>query len=424
MSWIKPLDTPQRVALALIVVLEICLLLSVAQSRVLADLTPQRLKLLSGLQTLFFLASVQGLVVLVLAAVLLRRFQATATTVSLLLFLNFALTPFLRTDTGFVTLPQNLDRRIQIVGDVMPGFSGVSHVTTDHKGFRTTRDIDYDAPAGLRVFAIGGSTTEQIHVDDRKTWTSLLQGKLQERLSVPVEVINTGVSGLRARHHYATLQEILPYHPDIVIFMMGLNDWNKQIADHFDWTLASADESVNFAIDRSILWRALQAAVNSRVSERAKNPDGIEIFDGTYYSTQNDSLGRPDVRSYVPGSVSEDYARWVGAILDTCRASSFDCLFVDQPNAYRASIEPELRRRLWMTPPNQPYTLTLDSMRGVADVYNQWLLERAAEEGATTCRIAHRVPARTNVFYDDCHFNEGGSELVAGLIEACVTPLL
>lgn len=422
MNWIKPLSSGQRVALALVLLLQLLLLLSVAQSRALADVTPQRLMLIGTLQTVLYLVAVQGLIFLVIAAILLRRFAMTALTISLLLFANFALTPVVR-DSSYITLPKNMDRKLRITGDVMPGFTGISRVTTDDKGFRTMGDVDYASNGTLRIFAIGGSTTEQIHVSDEKTWTSLLQRELAGRVEQPVEVINTGVAGLRARHHHATLVEILDHHPDVVLFMMGLNDWNKHIVDHFDLWLTSVQDSWNFAFDRSLLWKGMQILLSSRASEQGRTPDGIEVIDGNYYATQNDSLRRPDVRAFPVDSVSDDYRLWVGRIIETCLAHDIVCVFINQPNAYQSSIDVELHRRLWMTPPNQPYTLTLEGMSAVAEFYNRWMLEAAREHGITTCEVASRVPATTEFFYDDCHFNEGGSKLVASLVAGCLEPL-
>ena len=143
----------------------------------------------------------------------------------MLLLANQLLSPFVMDwlrDTQFITLGPRINRQIRIVGDVMPGFQGMQHITTDDKGFRTTLPIDYEhkPTATFRVLAIGGSTTEQIYLDDRKTWTHLLQEGLGESLKKRVEVINTGVSGLRAVHHLATLQQSLRYQPDLVVIFM------------------------------------------------------------------------------------------------------------------------------------------------------------------------------------------------------------
>src|SRR5215471_5124856 len=114
-----------------------------------------------------------------------------------------------------------------------PGLPGPQVRTTDQKGFRVNPRIDYDHKSGMRIFAIGGSTTEQETLNDDATWTHRLQVALSERSGQPVEVINAGVRALRVKHHLATLKYILPYHPDMVLFLVGVNDWNFDATQRF-----------------------------------------------------------------------------------------------------------------------------------------------------------------------------------------------
>jgi hypothetical protein len=77
----------------------------------------------------------------------------------------------------------------------MPGISGIQNVTTDDQGYRVMPPVDYGNADALRIFAIGGSTTESIELDDQATWPHLLQEGLNAALGRKVEVVNTGVSG-------------------------------------------------------------------------------------------------------------------------------------------------------------------------------------------------------------------------------------
>jgi hypothetical protein len=64
-------------------------------------------------------------------------------------------------DPDFKTLPPNMNER------------GV--ITTDQMGFRVVPPIDYDNKNGIRILAISGSTTEELHAHDTITWPYLLQ---------------------------------------------------------------------------------------------------------------------------------------------------------------------------------------------------------------------------------------------------------
>src|SRR5262249_54962994 len=122
-------------------------------------------------------------------------------------------------DEPVTTLQPNLRQQVRIAGGATFCVEGIQTITTDSRGYRTNTPIDYARkdPATLRIVAIGGSTTEDIYLDDAKTWTSLLATRLSKALDRPVEMINTGVSGLRAWHHLSTLQESEKFSPDIAV---------------------------------------------------------------------------------------------------------------------------------------------------------------------------------------------------------------
>jgi hypothetical protein len=123
------------------------------------------------------------------------------------LVLQTIMTPLIKAQRDpFVTLTANLDYRTQFPDGVITGIEGIQHISTDEKGFRVNPRVDYARKAGLRIFAIGASTTVDIYLDDNATWTHLLQESLREKLRRKVEVINTGVSGLRAYELTTTLQ--------------------------------------------------------------------------------------------------------------------------------------------------------------------------------------------------------------------------
>ena len=89
-------------------------------------------------------------------------------------------------------------------------FSGKHVITTDDKGFRSNKKINYEKkPSNVfRIVTIGGSTTEQPATDDNKTWSNLLVDDLSRYTNRDIELINVGMSGLRAKHHYLSLKRV------------------------------------------------------------------------------------------------------------------------------------------------------------------------------------------------------------------------
>ena len=332
-------------------------------------------------------------------------------------------------DLNYRVLLPNMKHELNVVGG-LPGIEGIQRVSTDERGFRTTVPVDYDDATPLRIIAIGGSTTEQLNLDDRHTFTHLLQAALQGRRDEKVEVINTGVSGLRALHHVATLKKALTMHPDILLIMMGVNDWNRHIHLSFPDPPDTVRSSPfpawqqGIRLRNTLLGQALFAVALASEQKAELDQTGVRTERGEYYTSQNDSLNRKIEHSFRPQRVSQDYAQQVENLLDICRRSRLKCIFLTQPNAYHEDASAEVKRHFWMTPPNTTYTLDMTSMIHIAQLYNDYLTRKADEMGFLVCDIAKDMAPSTANFYDDVHFNTNGARRVAELILPCVMQAL
>ena len=351
----------------------------------------------------------------------IKKFATYSITCILLLFVNLFSSNILISN-DFKTLPKKFTKRLIVRGNVMPNFEGINTITTDEKGFRSLNKIDYNDDSNFRIFAIGGSTTEQIFVDDKETWTSLLEIGLINSTSRTLEVINTGVSGLRAKHHFATMIETEKYHPDAYIFLLGVNDWNKHITDNY--LAKNFIPSIN--LTDTLIWKGLSFVKTfffSKINEVSEVSEVIEEY-GDYYSKQNNSLEKGDIRSFVPKIIDPQYETVVNKIATKCNENEYLCFFLNQPSAYSARLTPDLKKRLWMTPPNVEYTLDIDSLIAIANLYNNELKRIATDNAIHFCDIANQIHPTTEYFYDDVHYNEKGSVKVANAVLKCLIPIL
>ncbi len=107
-------------------------------------------------------------------------------------------------------------------------------------------------------------------------------------------------------------------------------------------------------------------------------------------------------------------------IFKECNAQNFTCIFMDQPTAYQEKISEKLKKRLWMTPPNQDYTLTFDNLIKVSSLYNKWLSSKVSEKKLYFCPLSSKFKPETSYFIDDCHFTEGGSQKVSQILTSCI----
>ena len=325
----------------------------------------------------------------------------------------------------FKTLPPNMHRIVDVRAGI-PGINGKQLVTTDSKGFRTTRDIDYQNNESYRIFAIGGSTTEQIYLDDRNTWTHLLQGHLSKTTKLDVEVINTGVSGLRAKHHLATFRNIIGLQPDLVLFLIGLNDWNWHIKEAFQEDTQDtkiAAYRANFLLRETLIGNFISVVYYS-LNDTAKDKVPLIREDyGEYYSNQRDSLSRAKVFSFHPEVVHQNYKKHLLEISNTCHENNIKCLFITQPNGYQNDANEVFKKGFWMTPPNEPYALDFESMVDIASLYNSFLLRFSMDNDHIACDAALELAPTFENFYDDCHFNTKGAKNMSMVVSKCLQGL-
>lgn len=358
-----------------------------------------------------------------------RRFQLFTHTLMLLLFINLftnGLVEKIESFSNFKSLEPHLYHKVRVVGDVMPGFEGVNIITTDAKGFRAVRDIDYKSASNYRIFAIGGSTTEEIFTADNETWTGLLNEQLEEKYAdLNSEIINTGVSGVRAEHHFATLKYTEKFHPNFYLFLLGVNDWNnhiKKLLSREDPSASTPNEFRN--LQQTLIYAVVLSHYRSlRKFNNKGNNDPVVIVKkefGDYYSKQNNSLLKSDVRQLTVSAVDPDYKNNIEKISERCLENSYKCMFISQPHAYSPAVTESLKKRFWMTPPNVDYTLDLESLHQIASFYNFWLESFAFKKQIPFCDLARQLKPAETVFYDDVHFNEMGSKEAAKIVFDCL----
>ena len=315
------------------------------------------------------------------------------------------------------TLPANMDLTIEIPGQNVPGIEGRQRITTDAKGFRTcNRLVRYDDETPFRIFAIGASTTEQAFLDESRTWTRLLERSLNDTAGAPVEVINTGVAGLRLTHHLASQERIEALGPDLVLFLIGVNDWNRQVTAHFDrderfrktWLARMRglfERSIAFTFHQ--LYVALPQQSNLVVQE-------------AQFTAMTDRARRPYIVAFSPPAVSEGFAAAMARLAERCREGAYECMLLTQPAAYYLGAPDSVTRNFRLTPPGRSYTLDLQSLVHMEMLYNDFQRDLAAAHDLGLCDLAAGVPKGTDAFYDDVHFNTNGARIVSELVSDCI----
>tara|TARA_B100000686_G_C16766688_1_gene962304 strand:- start:899 stop:2191 length:1293 start_codon:yes stop_codon:yes gene_type:complete len=349
-----------------------------------------------------------------------------------IIFLNLLLTPLFHLITFDVPTRQpHYKVTKEYNSEFLKGiFFGKHFISADEKGFRTNKKVNYNIKNNdtLRIITIGASTTEDAALDDSKTWSSLLEKNLNDSTKKKIEVINTGMSGLRTEHHYITLKRITKYKPDIVVFMTGINDWNHHIVNSHKKYLFPNYE-IKYSFEKSILFKTFgninkqiyRKLIKKKETKKNLNLVHAKLDIEAYLLPQIDSLNiRDNVKKFKPKDVSQDYKYWTNLIIDQCKKNDPICIFLDQPTAYKPNISDELKKRLWMTPPNQNYTLSFENLIFTTSFYNNWLKEKIISNKLNFCLLSDKIDPTTDYLYDDCHFSENGSQKVSKILANCI----
>lgn len=346
------------------------------------------------------------------------------------LVLQTILSPIVSSKSQYYTRAPNVRYKVDIQGNGIPGIKGIQNISTDEQGFRVIPKVDYASKKGKRIFAIGASTTEEEYLDDTKTWSHQLQEKLSEYISGNVELINTGLSGLRLVHHIATFDKIQKMDADVALILVGVNDWNRQIVDELGEIRKTGEPREDFLKFFSFRYSLLGLLIDRmkfRVEVFMKDEASIKdveylVEKGDYFTKQNNSLERPVKKEFFPDKVAGEYEKQLNILHQKCSKSNIKCIFITQPNGYQSGAPEDLKKRFWMTPPDQDqdYTLTLESLQHISKLYNNRLINFANSHGYNYCDLASAIPASLEYFYDDVHFTAKGSEAVAEFLFTCL----
>lgn len=313
--------------------------------------------------------------------------------------------------TTEIELIPNLNLRIDVD---LPGMSTIANHTTNKWGLRGEEPPN-DWDEWFTIVTIGGSTTHCYYIDDRRTWSYLLQENLRN-VNQQSWVGNGGLSGHTTRAHIIFMQEIVPViSPDLVVLLIGINDTHFSTRQGVA-TSGIEDETTTlrykiFAASRlyQILYRWIQISFGD-----------VHMLTENLTSYEPEPLDGPDIE--LPDDIREfcismdEYNSNIRTIIRLARESDVQVVFMTQPmlwedTEYWRGIQ---QSYYWTT--SDKTRLSAASLSRILDAFNQELLVVCREEGVPCLDLALLVPHTLECFYDGVHFTEAGSVTVAELL--------
>ncbi len=335
---------------------------------------------------------------------------------------------------AFRIWPPGLVQKFLPSKETMPGISDTSVFSVNSMGFRGS---EYSQGDQMRILVLGGSTSECLYLDDDEAWPAVLEEILNQYSGDgSIWVGNGGRSGYSSRHHVLQAIHLFPQHPemDLIVIMAGVNDFLRFLEGRENynpvWEENEYLEKTFLVVPRNrypawfrrtAVWHLGRLAFRNMKSSFAD--ENIQDESGDIYSkwrmarlTARKSLDNlPDLS--VPLSEYEENLR---RITTHARKSKMKILFIDQPVLWIANLEARLDSLLCAGSdgdriPESAYYSAAALESGMLQ-FNDVMRKVAVEEKTGFLSISDSLPKSDIVFYDDMHFNEYGSAMVAKIV--------
>jgi lysophospholipase L1-like esterase len=299
-------------------------------------------------------------------------------------------------------------------------------ITTHTKnalGFRGP-DPPRDFARRLTLVTIGGSTTECLFLSDGKTWTDVLARRLAG--SWPDAWLNNaGLDGQSTYGHLILLRDfIVSLKPKIAVFLIGVNDIEREDLTTYDQSLAPSwtrwQKAGVFLEDHlelvSLAHNVLRMA---RTSYRGFGHSELDLTRLTRLEDDPKTTAATLAQQDAP---LRHYAERLNAIIDLCRTNGIEPVFVTQPVLYGDARDPVTG-----------VDLALIQVRGaingrlqwrVLEMYNDATRRVAASRGVLLVDAAHEMPKDSRLYYDLMHFTNDGAAHLGNVIADHLEPYL
>jgi len=332
--------------------------------------------------------------------------------------------------------PPYFHSTLKPLSDITPGIKGESRFIVNSKG---VRGDELPSDSRYKILALGGSSTECTFLDQAEAWPFLLQKRLTQAAGGRVWVGNAGKSGNTTRQHILQMKYLLPQFPDIeaVIILPGINDLT---------TMLSRDKRHNLNKDEpeeELLMLAFSLIPLSRKSDLPfyKNTalwqackkirylifsagEGQDIYARQYITWRRHRENAKTIINVLPdmSQALEEYSRNINAMIDIGRQKGARLIFLTQPVLWKPGLSKDLQGLLWLggvgnfqKEEGKEY-YSVDALAEGIEVYNRVLLRICKDRRVECIDLASMLPKDATVFYDDCHFNEDGSQKVSEIL--------
>jgi lysophospholipase L1-like esterase len=339
---------------------------------------------------------------------------------------------------SYYVWPPNLQMTFVPDSQAIPGVTGESKFVINDAGLRG-RPFSQDDR--YRVLAMGGSTTECLYLDEPEAWPNLLEAQLNAAFEPsPVWVGNSGKSGHQSAHHVLQAEHLLTQYPriDLALLLVGTNDMMRVAQQSGFVPLSDTELQQAFTVwpggasgteagypwyKRTQLWRTLRAASQNLATDES---DALvqDTVGSVFVTMRKKRQNAVEYTEQFPDLTEplREYRANLHSIVDSAERHGTKLVLMTQPSLWADNLPDDAAQLIWMgrmapymTEAPQTY-YTAGTLAKAMDAYNRALLEVCAERGLQCLDLAAAIPKESKYFYDDVHFTETGSRLVADVV--------
>jgi lysophospholipase L1-like esterase len=273
----------------------------------------------------------------------------------------------------------------------------------------------------LTIVAVGGSTTECFYLSDGRTWPERLAARLQPELS-KVWVDNAGLDGHSTFGHLLlTRQALVPLHPKVTLYLVGLNDMFTDQPRGFDRV---AENPLAAAADHSELIATLlnlyRWSRTRRIEDLGAMPKPVALRDRPRHPVPPAAAER--LWREQDGRLAAFHERLV-RLVALNREHGIEPVLITQPTLL-GGVDPKtgidtrpIEVELWEK---------LDGALAwrLLERYNDVTRQVGRERGVLTIDLARTLPKDSTFFYDFFHMTNQGADRVGAIVHDALAPWL
>ena len=287
-----------------------------------------------------------------------------------------------------------------------------AEIHSNSKGFLESSHVLKKRLEYKKLIFFGGSTTENLCIDDQNRFPALVGESLANSLDINVTVFNAGVSGNNSMHSLLSLQaKSISENPDLILFMHAINDLSVLLKSASYWDQPSTRDLIIVDSSRRKVSELLKKFINLIVPNFRQLL--IEINDRRITNQDEFKDYRDQIRSSQPNllKIQNDFKASVSSFIGISKAWNLKIIMMTQPNQFY--IDNKVLEKIYYS---RPQPITYEEFLKLLKSFNEIIIEVSKEFDVAYIDLENIIPKSDLFFYDSIHLNDYGNKEVASVI--------